>query len=39
MAGQFFAGEKTGAEGGSGVAGDGLDVNILETAAEFNGAN
>src|SRR5258707_2889076 len=39
MASQFFASEKTGAEGGSSVAGNGLDPDILEAAAEFERAN
>lgn len=39
MAGQFFASEKTGAEGGSGIAGNGLDVNIFEAATQFERAN
>jgi len=39
MAGEFFASEKAGAEGGSGVAGDGLDEDIFEAAAKFEGAD
>jgi len=39
MASQFFASEKTGAKSGSGVAGNGLDADVFEAAAEFERAN
>ncbi len=39
MAGKFFAREKTGSESSAGVSGYGLDVDIFEAAAEFEGAD
>src|SRR6266851_4878354 len=39
MASQLFASEKTGAEGGSGIAGNGLDADVFEAAAQFERAN
>ena len=39
VAGKFFASEKTGAERGAGVSGDGLDVDIFEAAAQFKRAD
>jgi len=39
VAGEFFAREKTCAERCAGVSGDRLDINILEAAAKFDGAN
>jgi hypothetical protein len=39
MAGSFFEGEISGAEGGSGIAGDGLDIDMVKAAAQLEGAH